>query len=102
MWRLEAAAAHNFSPALDKSEKLEKKERNCKKMKKVKRLEIIKKMPPLYHSFPETEFNIFESAVVKWIISQPQILQYLFDKAHDYMRYDPTTGKWEGVDYRDN
>ena len=81
-------------------------------MKKVRRLEIIKKMPPLYHSFPGTEFNIFESAVVKWIILcnhsrnihifPPQILQYLFDKAHDYMRYDPTTGKWEGVDYRDS
>ena len=38
-------------------------------MKKVRRLEIIKKMPPLYHSFPGTEFNIFESAVVKWIIA---------------------------------
>ena len=70
--------------------------------KKIKRLEVAKKMPPLYHSLPGEEFGICKSEAVKWLIAQPEILGYLFDKLKDgaFITYDKTTGKWQGVDYK--
>lgn len=66
-----------------------------------KRLEIIRMMPPLQHSHPGTRFRIEDSEVVQWLMKQPSVLQYVFDKASDYMRYDPQSGIWRGSDYDD-
>lgn len=63
------------------------------------KLNIAEKMPPLYHSIPGQNFDIKNSEVVKWLIEQPEILQYLFDKiSHNYLQYDSATGKWKGID----
>lgn len=62
------------------------------------RLSAARKMPPLYHSLPGQKFDIFKSEVIKWLVSQPEILQYLFDKAKEYCEYDTVTGKWRGKD----
>ena len=69
------------------------------KNRKSTKLMIARKMPPLYHSIPGMPFNIQNSQVVQWLISQPEILQYLFDKvAPDHLVYDSVTKKWEGQD----
>ena len=62
------------------------------------RFSVARKMPPLYHSLPGQKFDIFKSEVIKWLISQPEILQYLFDKAKEYCVYNPDTQKWSGKD----
>lgn len=60
-----------------------------------------KNMPPLYHSLPGREFDIHKSEVIKWLISQQSILQYIFDKAKDggFIIYNPETKKWQGKNY---
>lgn len=69
-----------------------------------RRLEVARKMPPLRHNFGG-EFDPAKSEVIKWLISQPVILNYLFDAVRGkvykdpYIVYDPETGKWQGVDY---
>ena len=48
-------------------------------------LECVKKMPPLRHSQPDVVQKIFNIAQHNRVI-----------------RYDPGTGKWQGVDYSGN
>ena len=72
-----------------------------RKNQKAPRLEIIRRMPPLRHSFPDRAFNIMHSEVFRWLIAQPSVAQYLFDKAKNYMVYDQETGTWRGIDYGD-
>lgn len=64
-------------------------------------LECVKSMPPLIHSKKGETFNIAESEVAKWIASQPDIMQKIFDTAryHGVIEFDPETGTWQGVDY---
>lgn len=64
------------------------------------KLYIAKQMPELRHSIPGEKFDVTKSDVVKWLISQPDILQYLFDhvKNRDIV-YNPTRGTWQGIDY---
>lgn len=59
-------------------------------------------MPLLYHRKPKLKFSIDNSEVVKWMISQPDIQQYVFDKASalGYITFDAETNKWRGVDYK--
>ncbi len=70
-----------------------------------KNLEVAKKMPPLHHKLPGQEFDISKSEVVKWLIGQPEILQFVMDRvagrseASRLIRYNPDTGTWQGVDY---
>lgn len=70
-----------------------------------KHLEVAKKMPPLYHKLPGEEFDIAKSEVVKWLITQPEIMQFIMDRvanraeASRLITYDPDTGKWQGVEY---
>lgn len=68
-----------------------------------KLLDVAKKMPPLYHTLPGEEFDIEKSEIAKWLIQQPEILQYIFNRINGsaYIRYNSETGKWEGVDYYD-
>lgn len=60
-------------------------------------------MPPLRHSVPGEPFDIRKSEVVQWLVRQPEILQYIFDRAHDTgsIVYDPETERWCGADYGD-
>ena len=69
-----------------------------RKTKNLNRLSVASKMPPRYHTLPNRKFDIFESEVIKWLLAQPEILQYLFNKAKEYCVYDPVTGKWRGKD----
>lgn len=70
-------------------------------MQKTHKLDVAKKMPPLYHRLPEKEFNHADSEVLKWLVTQPDIAQHVFDKVSEwgYIVYDNDTGKWRGVDY---
>lgn len=66
-------------------------------------------MPPLAHSEKCKLFDIMKSEVVNWIVMQPEVRQWLFDKVTDktggrnpeFIKYNPYTGKWQGVDYDD-
>lgn len=69
--------------------------------RKSTRMEAIRNMPPLYHSVPGEQFSFDSSEVFQWLIRQPDVQRYLFDKAKAYMKYDPETGKWAGVNYGD-
>lgn len=67
---------------------------------KTKKLDSAKNMPPLFHKLPGQEFDMKKSEVIKWLIQQPDILQYIFDKLKDeHLIYDPISGKWRGADY---
>lgn len=69
--------------------------------KRSKKLNVAKKLPPSYHTIPGQEFEINKSEVVRWLINQPDILNYLWDniKQSKDVEYDPETGIWTGVDY---
>lgn len=56
-------------------------------------------MPPLHHKMPDRPFQWEDSEVIHWLMSQPQIQAYIFDKAIKYIRCDSSTGTWQGVDY---
>lgn len=67
------------------------------------RLDIAKQMPPLHHAMPGDGFDITKSEVVKWLMSQPEIMQLIFNAVRGQKRivYDKATGTWRGVDYAD-
>jgi hypothetical protein len=66
------------------------------------KLECVKHMPELRHSVGNS-FDITQSEVVSWLIQQPSILQYLFDKvangADKCIVYDRERGTWRGTDH---
>lgn len=71
-----------------------------------KELQCVKNMPKLKHRNPEKEFDIRDSEVVQWLISQPTVLNYLFDivrgrdkRRESLIEFDKATGTWQGVDY---
>lgn len=68
------------------------------KCEKSKFLDIGKQMPKLYE-----EFDYEKSQVLKWIASQPDLLNYLKYKLYNigYIEYDKTTGTWKGIDVHD-
>lgn len=67
-----------------------------------KNLAVARQMPRLRHSIPGEPFDIEDSEVVKWLIKQPEIMQYVFGSVEvpgrDLIEYDPETGTWAGVD----
>ena len=72
------------------------------KQKVSKLLDVVKKMPPLYHTLPGEEFDLSKSEVVQWLIRQPDILSYIANRITGIGKlivYDRETGKWKGVDY---
>lgn len=71
--------------------------------KRSKLLGIARIMPPCYHTLPGEDFDIKKSEVVKWLISQPEILNFLWNhiKSSGDVIYDPQTGLWQGVDNDD-
>ena len=44
-----------------------------------KLLDAVKRMPELRHSIPGKEFKIQNSEVIKWLIMQPEILNYIWN-----------------------
>lgn len=68
-------------------------------MKTSKLLDVVRTMPPLHHTIAVEPFCIQQSEVVKWLISQPEALQFLFEKAKPLMVYDKVTNTWRGVEY---
>lgn len=70
-------------------------------MKKDIRLLVARKMPILFHKLPGCEFDIQNSEVVKWLLNQPEILKFIFDKvAKEEIVYNADTGTWQGADYK--
>lgn len=69
-----------------------------------KKLNVVKKMPPLFHTLPGTDFDINKSMVINWLIRKPDILNYLWDqiKNSGYVEYNSDTGEWKGIDYAGN
>ena len=62
------------------------------------KLYIAKQMPELRHTIPGEKFDVTKSEVVKWLITQPDILQYLFDHIKNTdIAYVPERGTWIGV-----
>jgi len=70
-----------------------------------KNLDITKTMPPLHHTVPGEEFDIEKSEVVKWLVGQPEILNYVINRIKGgkgqspYIVYNSGTETWQGVDY---
>lgn len=73
------------------------------KRKRSKMLGVARTMPPLRHSIPGKEFNIKNSEVVKWLLENPVVWNYVWNnvKESGAVSYDSDTGKWQGVDYDD-
>ena len=65
-------------------------------------LNCAKKMPPLRHTTSET-FDITQSEVASWLVSQPDIMQKIFDMANrqKVITYDKITQTWRGADNND-
>lgn len=64
-------------------------------------LDSAKNMPPMFHNKPGQEFNINNSDVANWLVSQPEIKQKIFNMANykKVIVFNPDTGKWQGVEY---
>lgn len=69
--------------------------------KRNKIFDVARFMPPLRHSIPGEEFDIKKSEVVKWLLRNPAILNYVWNniKQSGVVEYNPKTGTWKGVDY---
>lgn len=67
-------------------------------------LDAARTMPPLRHSIPGAEFNIKNSEVVKWLLENPVVWNYVWNnvKESGAVSYDSGTGKWQGVDYHED
>ena len=68
-----------------------------------RKLLVARNMPPLYHTIPGQNFDITQSEVIKWLIAQPEIMNYIWDniKNSDDVYYDADTGKWCGADFEE-
>lgn len=70
------------------------------KRRRNNKLNIAKQMPLLQHSFPDQDFDIKNSEVVKWLVQQPDIMQLLFNIVrYKEIIFNPETGTWQGKDY---
>ncbi len=61
---------------------------------------FIRKMPPLYNTLPNEDFDITKSEVAQWLIKQPEAMQIVLSgaTASGHIVYNPDTGKWKGMD----
>ena len=62
-------------------------------------LNVARNMPRLKHKVGD-RFDINTSEVIKWLVSQPEIMDKIFIMAnnHKVIVYDPDTGEWRGAD----
>lgn len=61
--------------------------------------DVVGVMPRLSHHPDKTKpFDIHKSDVVTWLIIQPEVKQWLFNKMRGrwLIRYDASAGVWEG------
>lgn len=58
----------------------------------------IRQMPALRHKLDGEEFSWERSEVAKWMMGQPEVMKYIFDKAHGtgIIVYEATSGTWKG------
>lgn len=67
-------------------------------------LSAARKMPPLHHKLPGEDFDWMKSETVKWLVSQPEILNFIWQSVRNktgenmLISYDADTGTWQGVD----
>lgn len=68
------------------------------------RLKCMVNMPPLYNKLPNESFSFEKSEVMKWLSQQPQLIEYLFSvvSRKGFIKYNPQTQKWQGVDWEDD
>lgn len=73
-----------------------------RKQKRSQLLNVVRKMPPLFHTIPGQAFDILQSQVLLWLIKQPDILNYIWNniKQSGDVFYDLESGKWQGTDYK--
>jgi len=66
-------------------------------------LNCAKYMPPLKHT-KSIPFDIRKSDVAKFLMTQPDIMQKIFDMAcrKGVIEYNPDTQTWQGVNYKDD
>ena len=70
--------------------------------RKSKIFDIARKMPPLNHSVKGEVFDIRKSQVLQWLIKQPEVLNYIWNKLKNSgdVIYDEKSGTWRGADYK--
>jgi len=63
----------------------------------------IRRMPPLRHTQADGTFSLDKSEVVKWLLEQDCIRQFVFDKAKDREEivYHEASGLWCGRDWKE-
>ena len=56
-------------------------------------------MPPLFHTLPGEEFSIAKSEVVRWLLRQPEVQQWIFDtvRGRKLIEFDAHNGTWAGI-----
>jgi len=69
--------------------------------KKTTRFDCAAKMPYLRHSSPAGQpFSCMNSEVAAWLVAQPDIRQFVFDRCKDkgLIVFNKATGMWHGKD----
>lgn len=68
---------------------------------KDKRLLVACEMPPLQRTPSGGSYQYKTDEVLNWISKRPGLLMYVFDKLTQggYIKYNPDTQTWQGVDY---
>ncbi len=61
--------------------------------------ELLSGMPALRHSVPGEEFTIEKSEALAWVLAQPCVKVWLWDRIRNTGRieFDQATGRWRGV-----
>lgn len=71
------------------------------------KLQCVRDMPELKHKVGDGDFDITKSEVCQWLIQQPEILNYIFDRVRgngrieSLIEYNPERKTWKGIDYAD-
>ena len=67
-----------------------------------RRLDVARAMPALPHSRDGEAFDIRRSDAARWLVGQPEIMAYVFDKAKQYglIEYDSESRTWKGAGSR--
>ena len=70
------------------------------RFEKTRKFDCAKTMPTLRHRLDGEPFDIDRSEVIDWLCEQPEIRQYVFDKARSAgaIVYDAESGTWSGAD----
>jgi hypothetical protein len=74
---------------------------NLKMKKRSGKLAVARRMPHLRHSIDGEIFKIQNSEVARWLCSQPEIMQYVFDHYKTELVFDSDSMTWRGKDNAD-